>query len=429
MSASDTFHARSAATATPPQPQPLALRCVSVEHPGQARAVWSQWDGLAVLTSKPYCSPEWMMAWWEHVAPPGALLRITAVFGGEELVGIAPFFVDRGLGGVRRYRLLGAGTCAPVDLLARPGLERAVGAVIARALAEADPSPDVLVLEGVPGGSPWPGLLRDAWPARGRLSLRRQFSQPAPFVDLRAGTYESWLGSKTSIARRKIRQEVKAMQQQGATVRLSRNQEELARDLGAFAELHRARWRKRGGSGVLDARVERMLAAAGSRLIERGRFRLWSMDLDGRTISSHLFVVAGGDAAYWLGGFDERETRIRRPGMMIIRSALEHAFGAGDQRFDLGPGGQPYKYEFAQNANSVDWILLIPRGRRSLLARAQLAPLRARILTAQRLSPGAKRMVRRVLEWRPAWPRRRRAPSDSRSAARQAGSAAARDSD
>jgi CelD/BcsL family acetyltransferase involved in cellulose biosynthesis len=285
------------------------------------------------------------------------------------------------------------------------------------------------MLEGIPAGSPWPGLLRDAWPRRSRLSVSRQFSQPAPFVELRGSTYESWLGSKTSIARRKIRQEVKAMQQQGATVRLSRNQQELARDLEALAELHRARWRKRGGSGVLDARVERMLAAAGERLIEQSRFRLWSMDLDGRTISSHLFVVAGGEAAYWLGGFDERETRIRRPGMMIIRSALEHAFGAGDRRFDLGPGGQPYKYEFAQSANALDWVLLIPRGRRSLLAWAQLAPLRARILTAQRLSAGAKRIVRRVREWRPAWPRSWRTRSDASGAARRSGSGDSRDGD
>jgi CelD/BcsL family acetyltransferase involved in cellulose biosynthesis len=417
--------AASAAATAPPQP--LVLRTVGIEHSVQARAVWRQWDELAVQTSKPYCSPEWMMSWWEHIAPPRALLRITAVFDGEELVGIAPFFVDRGLGGVRRYRLLGAGTCAPVDVLARPGLGRAVGAVIARALAEADPSPDVVMLEGVPAGSPWPELLRDAWPRRGSLSLRRQFSQPAPFVELRGGTYESWLGSKTSIARRKIRQEVKALQQHGATVRLSRDAGELARDLEAFTELHQARWRKRGGSGVLDARVERMLAAAGARLIEQGRFRLWSMDLDGRTISSHLFVVAGAEVAYWLGGFDERETRIRRPGILIIRSALEHSFNAAAERLDLGPGGQPYKYEFAQAANSVDWILLIPRGRRSLLARAQLAPLRARILTAQRLSPAAKRVLRRLMEWRPTWPRRWRARSDSNGATRPSGSDTSRE--
>jgi CelD/BcsL family acetyltransferase involved in cellulose biosynthesis len=382
------------------------LRSITVEQTDEARAVWSQWDELAVLMSRPYCSPAWMMAWWEHVAPPRALLRITAVFDGEALVGIAPFFADRGPGRVRRYRLLGAGTCAPVDILARPRMEEAVGTVIARSLAEARPSPDVIMLEGFPGESPWPGLLRDRWTGRGSLSIRRQFSQPVPFVELRGTTYEAWLATKTSLARRKLRKEVKGLQELGATVRLSRNAEELRRDLEAFALVHRARWRKRGGSGVLDARVERMLAEAGTHLIEQGRFRLWSMDLDGRTVSSHLFVVAGGEASYWLGGFDERETRVRRPGILMVRSALEHAFSVGDQHLDLGPGGQPYKYEFAQSANSADWILLIPRGRRSLLARVQLVPLRARIVLAQRLSPKAKQVVRRILDWRAAWPRR-----------------------
>jgi CelD/BcsL family acetyltransferase involved in cellulose biosynthesis len=400
MSASDAIHPGSAAAASPRQQ--LMLRSITVERSAQARAIWSQWDELAVAASKPYCSPAWMMSWWEHVTPPRALLRITAIFDGEELVGIAPFFADRGPGGVRRYRLLGAGTCAPLDILARPEMEQRVGTMVARCLAESDPVPDVVMLEGVPGGSPWPGLLRDAWPGRGSLSISRQFAQPAPFVELRGSTYDRWLGSKSSNSRRKLRHEIKMMQERGATVRLSKSAEELGRDLKAFADLHCARWRKRGGSGVLDARVERMLADVGARLIEQGRFRLWSMDLDGRTISSHLFVVAGGEAAYWLGGFDERETRIRRPGILIIRSALEHAFSVGDRRLDLGPGGQPYKYEFTQTANSAEWILLIPRGRRSLLARAQLAPLRARIVIAQRLSPGAKRVVRRVLEWRPA---------------------------
>ena len=390
-------------TATSPRPGGM-LATITIERPEQAQAIWSQWDELAVLMSKPYCSPAWMMSWWEHVAPPGSLLRITAAFDGHDLVGVAPFFADRGPGGVTRLRLLGAGTCAPLDVLARPGMERAVATVIARRLAEADPAPDVIMLEGVAGGSPWPELLRDVWPGRGSLSISRQFAQPAPFVELSGSTYDRWFGSKSSSSRRKLRHEIKMMQEQGATVRLSKT-EELRRDLEAFADLHRARWRKRGGSGVLDGRVERMLAEVGTRLIEEGRFRLWSMDLDGRTISSHLFVVAGGEASYWLGGFDERESRIRRPGMLVIRSALEHAFSVGDRRLDLGPGGQPYKYEFTQTATSAEWILLIRRGRRSLLARAQLAPLRARIVIAQRLSPRAKRVVRRVLEWRPAWTR------------------------
>jgi hypothetical protein len=95
----------------------------------QIESIWAQWDELAVLTSSPYCCPAWMMAWWRHVAPSTAQLRVVAVFDGADLLGVAPFFVDRGLGGVRRYRLLGAGTSAPLGIIARSGAERMVASL------------------------------------------------------------------------------------------------------------------------------------------------------------------------------------------------------------------------------------------------------------------------------------------------------------
>lgn len=343
-----------------------------------------------------------MMAWWGHVAPPRALLRTIAVFDGADLVGLAPLFSDRGLGGLNRYRLLGAGTSAPLDILARPGMERAVGSVIVQSLTEVDPRPDVIMFEGLRGDSPWPSLLCDLWPNPGKLSLRRQFSQPAPFLELSAITYAEWFASRSAKFRSNMRRGLREVQKHGAIVRLSRNRQELTDDLEAFARLHRLRWRTRGGSGALNPGVERMLAEVGACLIEEGRFRLWSMHLDGRPISSHLFLTAGEETAYWLGGFDDTETRIQQPAILTILSALEHAFAVGDTRFDLGSGGQWYKYNFSQTAGSVDWVLLIPRGWRSFLARIQLAPLRARIMLAQRAPARAKRFVRRAWEWRAA---------------------------
>jgi CelD/BcsL family acetyltransferase involved in cellulose biosynthesis len=378
------------------------LRGVTFEHGEQARAVWSRWDELAVLRSRPYCCPAWMMAWWEHVAPRGARLRIIAAFDDADLVGIAPLFSDHGFGGLNRYRLLGVGTSSPLDILARPGMEEAVGLVVVQTLAEADPRPDVIMLEGVPGDSPWPRLLCDLWPGPRKLGLRRQFSQPAPFVELSGTTYAHWFASRKAKFRNNMRRGLKQLQRHGATVRLSTDREELTREVEALAGLHRLRWGRRGRPGALDAQVERMLVEAGARLIEQGRFRLWSIHLDGRPISSQLLVSAGGRTACWLGGFDEAETRVRWPGSLIILSALEHAFSVGDGRFDLGSGGQSYKYDFSQTADSVEWALLIAPGWRSFLARAQLAPLRARVVLAQRASPRAKRVLRRALEWRGA---------------------------
>ena len=373
------------------------LRSLTLDRPEQLHEIRAQWDELATLSSNPYCAPAWMLAWWRHVAPQGARLRVHATFDDDVLVGLAPFFVDRGFGGIARYRLLCAGTSAPLDLLARPSHESAVAREIARFLSAASPRADAIMLEGLRAASRWPELIREAWPAASLPAVAPQFSQPAPFVELRGRTHAQWLATRSSHFRRKMRREQEAIESIGAEIRVSTSAAELARDLDDFVRLHHRRWRSRGGSGVLDARVERMVRDAGAELVEQGRFRLWSMRLDGRAISSQLMVSAGGETAYWLGGFDDQAQRIRRPGIITLLRALEHAFAAGDTRLDLGPGAQSYKREVSETESSLVWTVLVPRGWRGALAGVQLAKPRARQLLARRLPPAAKHLVRRVL--------------------------------
>jgi CelD/BcsL family acetyltransferase involved in cellulose biosynthesis len=383
------------------------LRSVTLSQADQVRAVWSQWDALAVRAAKPFCAPAWMMAWWEHVAPPDAKLRVSAMYDGDDLVAIAPFFMDRGLGGVRRYRLLGAGTSAPIDILASDGTERAVAAALVKTLSETAPRPDVVMFEGIPTASPWTALLCELWP---RLRVRSQYSQPSPFIEVQGTTYDQWFTSRSASFRSSLRRGLRAIEEVGGSERHSANATELAQDLEAFARLHRTRWSKRGEAGAVDARVERMLMAAGTQLIEDGRFQLWTMRVNDRDISAHIFVAAGGTTSYWLGGFDKDGAGVRQPAIMTIRSAVEHAFRSGITILDLGPGAQTYKYSFARLERSIDWVLLIPPGWRSLPARAQMVRPRARILLAQRLTPSAKRVVRRLLAWKGALQRKKYSP-------------------
>ena len=80
------------------------------------------WRRLAHACACPAALPDWQNAWCRHVAPAGASLRTVAVFEGDELVGLAPFFMNPG----RRadYRLLGAGTTHRLSPLAAPGRSR-----------------------------------------------------------------------------------------------------------------------------------------------------------------------------------------------------------------------------------------------------------------------------------------------------------------
>src|SRR5207249_1698728 len=156
------------------------LRSQVIDDPaGLAR--WSPaWDHLARGARRPYCAPAWMLAWWMHVAPRRSALRVILVHRGEELLGVAPFFVDRGYGGLARYRFLAAGTSMRVEPVACPGTEGAVASAFAQALSAHRPAPDVIMFEGVDSTSPWPALCAAALHGTEGPWVHRDVERPAP---------------------------------------------------------------------------------------------------------------------------------------------------------------------------------------------------------------------------------------------------------
>jgi CelD/BcsL family acetyltransferase involved in cellulose biosynthesis len=356
----------------------------------------SDWDELAVDSGSPYCSPVWMLAWWRRVAAPGSRLRVVIVRDGRHLIGIAPFFVDNGPAGLARYRLLGSGTAAPIQPLARPGGAETVADFVASAIATADPPPDLVTLEGVPARSRWPSLLAGGWPGRSKPWLHRDMSLVAPFLTLSAPSYETWLGSKSSNFRQQMGRFRRRLTKRGATLLVADTRQELAKGLDNFVRLHRSRWDSRGGSNALEPGVEEMLRDVASDSSGSLRMRLWSMEVDGHAISTQIFVAAGGELAYWNGGFDEAWSS-ERPSLQTILAAIEQAWSVGDRRVDFGGGGHDYKYRFADGEEVLEWVTLVPSGRRSPLVRLLLAPDHLRRLVTTRLSYETKLKLKQRL--------------------------------
>ena len=359
------------------------------------------WDALAVASARPYCAPGWMLPWWRHVAEPrGARLRTVVVLDGAELVGIAPFCVERAWGGFSEYRLLGALTSHRIGPLARPGREREVARAVAMVLAEASPRPRALRFEGVDASSPWPGLLAESWPGHPGPECCLAASDPAPTVTLRGLTYDEWFSSKSNSFRREMRRMRRKLEAHGAVFRMTSSTDELERDLRSFVRLHLSRWAGKGGSGAVDVLGrDDFLLEVGLELLPQGRFRVWSIDVEGQPISSHLFLAAGGELSYFLGGFDEAWAAFK-PSMLAILAALEDCFRRGELRFDLGAGGQPYKFRFADEDDPLAWSSLFPRDVRYPLTRSQELAARLKFLAevqARRLPPGVQSGLRRAL--------------------------------
>jgi CelD/BcsL family acetyltransferase involved in cellulose biosynthesis len=355
------------------------------------------WDALAVERNLPYCSPGWLLPWWKHVAPRDAELRVVVALDGEELVGIAPFYATTGAGGLGRYALIGAERLtARIEPLARADAQGAAAATFARSLAAARPVPASIRFEGIPAESQWPRLLGGEWPGAGRPFVHVDADFPAPVVTLRGDGFDDWMQSKSSNFRQQMRRSRRKLEQAGAVFRTASTAEEVTVRLADFERLHRARWDPRGGSGALQPGVMEMLREAGRALAEGGRFQLDSIDVDGRSISSHLFLSAGGETGYWLGGFDE-EFAAQRPSMLALVAAVEKGFERSDARLDLGPGGQDYKYRLADSEDRLQWLTLIPPGPLHRRAMVLFTPRRLRYAITRRTSPRIKALLRRLL--------------------------------
>ena len=346
------------------------------------------WDELAVASGLPYCSPDWMMSWWDNAAPEGSELRVAIAHDGQELLGIAPFFIKYRRGDIATMRLLGSGKSMPIEPLAKAGWAERLAPEFARILCDAWPLPDVITFEGISVTSPWPDLLRKEWPGSQRPWRYNDVSRPSPFVTTR-GSFDDWFASKTKNFRQQMRRAQRQLEKKGAVSRLITDVSELDDKLDSFARLHHQRWDKRGGSNALNSNMEAMLNDAGRKMIDKGRFQLWTIEAEGRDISSHLFIRAGDELAYWLGGFDA-EWASHHPSMVGILSVVEHAFSTGVKRVNLGAGGRPYKYRFSDDADTLDWLTLAPHKGRYPVTRLQLLPRQVGRAVSNHLSPEAR---------------------------------------
>ena len=329
--------------------------------------------------------------------PPDALLRSVAVYRGERLVGLAPFFTrDTGRIDYRLMRI--QGLTHRLGPLALPGTERQVAQLVADALAQAQPRPDLIALEGIDAASIWPEALTEAWPGRFRPWRYTSSTHPSLVVPLSDGSFEEWFAARSSNFRQQMRRARRKLADRGGQTRLAQSQDEGGRAVEAFERLHTARWAERGGS-LLRHEQFAAVADAARLLIPKGDMRLWTIELEGRLVSVHVFIVAGETLNYFNGGFDESVAELK-PSLLTILAAIEDAFARGERRIDLQLGLFDYKLRFGVQNAPVCWTGLVPRTRRYPLTRARLAPAQAGWIAHRwfrRLPPERRRQLKRLL--------------------------------
>jgi CelD/BcsL family acetyltransferase involved in cellulose biosynthesis len=355
-----------------------------VESDSALEAVRAEWDRLAVASRRPYCAPAWQLAWWRHAAPSGALLRAVVVHHGEEVIGVAPFFAVG-----RRYRLLAAPVSARTVPLAAEGREAAVATAVAGALIGATPRPAVVQFDGVERDSAWPELLGEAWPSR-PVELQQE---TAPVIALEAASYDEWLAGRSGNFRQQMRRRRRKLEELGAEFRLA-GADHLE---PAIAELERLHFLRRGDrpSDAFGPGVAAMLAETGRELLDANRFRLWTIATESASVSAQLFIEAGGELAFWNGGFDDAY-RDSSPGVQAILSAIGDGIELGCDRLELGAGDQDYKLRMASGEDELRSVALVAAGLPGASARLRLGAMRARRALGRAAPEGLKRRLHAI---------------------------------
>lgn len=340
-----------------------------------------EWDELAVATRTPLMSPACVIAWWHHLAPPGAQLRAIAVWDAEQLVGLAPFYTvisDRF--GRIDCRLPGIEIGGRLAPLAAPEHVEQVAHAIAETLAKCDSQPAIVSLEGMPYDAMWPNALSAHWPGR-TLSWQYQVLA-SPIVTLSDESFDAWLSGKSANFRSQMRRMRRKFAAAEGTVRES-DRGTLKDDVATLMRLHEKRWHGRGQSDLLahGSGIANAICDLGFKLLdERGRFRLQMLEIGGEPISAQLFLAAGGRVLYVNGGWDERFAQLR-PAMLSILLSIEQAFANGDPVIDLGMVDQAYKLRFADSNEPLAWTMILPYGSRLPLTLLSIGPSAAWLAT------------------------------------------------
>jgi len=345
-----------------------------VHHDADAAAgVAARWDALACAAGRPLASPHWLLAWWRHMAPPGALLRVIEARRGDATVGMLPLYAVR-RGGLWHYATLGTpGMSLRGAGVIDPSAPRAAAA-LAGALSALSPAPASVRLGQVDPADP----VAAAVAAMPGWSTRRVGRTGAPVLDLDPDGHDAWLAGKSGNFRQDLRRKRRRLERDGGALSRVDDAEGLLGILPAFDAMHEARWGAR--SPLVAAPARAMVREAGTALAARGRLTAECVRHGDELVAVQFFLHAGATTLFWNGAWDERWAQAS-PGMLAVVEGIAGAHARGAALVDLGDGDQGYKSRLAGRESPVSDLRAHPRNARGAAALA----LRAARAAARRL--------------------------------------------
>lgn len=336
------------------------------------------WDRLA--GEVPFRSWAWLSAWWRHYGngctqplPAVALCVLGVIDSCGDLVGIAPWYIERTATRGRVLRALGSGeVCSDyVSLLCRPEHAASVAASLAEWLMaaqshdSAEPADwrghrwDLLELTAVDSHDAAICSLCDALETHDCAVYRR----PGPNcwrIDL-PDSWEQYLAMLSKDHRKQVRRAWDRLFRPGrAVLRTASSEKELADGVTILSELHRRRRNLLGQPGCFaSSRFAAFHGEVMHAMLETGRLGLHWIELNGVAVAAE-YQLLGGDTVYAYQSGIAPEALEDSPGALAHAATIRKAIEEGRRGFDFLRGDEPYKAHWRARPHANLDIHVVP---------------------------------------------------------------------
>lgn len=271
----------------------------------------------------PFQSPMWLLPWWRHFGSND--LHVITVRDRGRLEALAPLYIiredDESLG-----LLLGTGISDYLDVLTIGDHGNAIVGALADAHCQ------VWDLQQLRPSSP---LLQAQLPDGWSDSIEEQ--DACPVLSLHEDLTSTHF-------RKKLRYYRRSLERAGEVSIEPATAANLDSLLAALFELHAARWRRRGMSGMLaDDVVQEFHRDVSPAMLDAGVLRMYGIRVGERVVAVFYGFASGDTVYYYLSGYDPDLEKVS-PGTLIVAHAIEQAKRDGARTFDFLRGAEDYKY-------------------------------------------------------------------------------------
>lgn len=309
-----------------------------------------QWEALA--GGVPFRQWSWLGPWWHKYGTGHDLFVLATYSDAGDVVGLSPWYAENLGAQGRTIRQLGSGeVCSDyLTILARPGLEIAVGEAIGSWLIASDAGTseeggsgqwDVIELAGIAPEDASLATLQARMAAAG-YTVHEQPALNTWRIALPT-EWEAYVSSLSKPNRRRVRDCQKRLAEADVVRHVATTPEQLEAGWQVLVDLHQQRWTAQGQKGCFaSGSFGQFLRAAAEQLLAEEKLRLSWIEIGCRPAASLIAIEDQGVTYAYQTGMATELLR-ENPGWMIQSAAIRDAIASGCRGFDLLRGNEAYK--------------------------------------------------------------------------------------